>query len=45
MIGSRSCGSIFAINKLEGAAIVEEADYTLVGNVNTALPAIIEKLK
>lgn len=45
MIGTRSCGSIFAINKLEGAAIVEEADYTLVGNVNTAVPAIIEKLK
>lgn len=45
MIGTRSCGSIFAVNKLEGAAIVDEADYTLVGNVNTALPAIIEKLK
>jgi len=45
MIGTRSCGSIFAVNKLESAAIVEEADYTLVGNVNTALPAIIEKLK
>lgn len=45
MIGTRSCGSIFAVNKNEGAAIVEESDYTLVGNVNTALPAIIEKLK
>ena len=45
MIGTRSCGSIFAINKLESAAIVEEADYTLVGNVATAVPAIIEKLK
>ncbi len=45
MIGTRSCGSIFAINKLENSGVIEEADYTLVGNVLTAVPAIIEKLK
>ena len=45
MIGTRSCKNIFAINKLENSGVIEEADYTLVGNVNTAVPAIIEKLK
>jgi len=45
MIGTRSCKDIFAINKLENSGVIEEADYTLVGNVMTAVPAIIEKLK
>ena len=45
MIGTRSCGSIFAIDKNENAGIIDEADYTLIGNLNTALPALIEKLK
>ena len=45
MIGTRSCANIFAINKLDNAGVIDEADYTLVGNVVTALPAIIEKLK
>lgn len=45
MIGTRSCNAIFALDKNENAVIMEEADYALVGNVNTALPAIIEKLK
>lgn len=45
MIGTRSCGSIFAVDKNENAGIIEEADYTLIGNLNTVLPAIIEKLK
>lgn len=45
MIGTRSCKNIFAINKLENSGVIEEADYTLVGNVLTAVPAIIEKLK
>ena len=45
MIGTRSCSNIFAINKLDNAGVIEEADYTLVGNVLTAVPAIIEKLK
>ena len=45
MIGTRSCSNIFAINKLDNAGVIDEADYTLVGNVVTAVPAIIEKLK
>ena len=45
MIGTRSCNNIFAINKLDSAGVIDEADYTLVGNVLTAVPAIIEKLK
>ena len=45
MIGTRSCSNIFAINKLDSAGVIDEADYTLVGNVVTAVPAIIEKLK
>ena len=45
MIGTRSCSNIFAINKLDNAGVIDEADYTLIGNVVTAVPAIIEKLK
>ena len=44
MVGVDQSGVIFALDKNENAPIFEEADYCLVGNSNTALSAIVEKL-
>lgn len=45
MVGINQAGVIFAIDKNENAPIVEQSDYCLIGDVNTVLPALIEKLK
>ncbi len=44
MVGVNQAGVIFAIDKNENAPIINQADYTLVGDVNTVLPALLEKL-
>ena len=44
MVGVNQTNVICAINKDENAPIIKQADYTLIGDVNAVLPAIIEKL-
>lgn len=44
MVGVSQANVICAINKDENAPIIKQADYTLIGDVNTVLPAVIEKL-
>lgn len=44
MVGVNTSNVIFAIDKNENAPIVNQADYTLVGDVSAVLPALIEKL-
>ena len=44
MVGVNQTNVICAINKDENAPIIQQADYTLIGDVNAVLPAIIEKL-
>lgn len=44
MVGVNQANVICAINKDENAPIIKQADYTLIGDVNAVLPAIIEKL-
>ena len=44
MAGVNQTNVICAINKDENAPIIKQADYTLIGDVNAVLPAIIEKL-
>ena len=44
MVGVNQTKVICAINKDENAPIIKQADYTLIGDVNAVLPAIIEKL-
>ncbi len=44
MVGVNSSKVIFAINKDKNAPIFDQADYGLVGDIKTVLPAIIEKL-
>lgn len=44
-VGVDQSGLIFAIDKNENAPIFDSADYCLVGNLNTALPKLIEALK
>ena len=44
MVGVNQTFVICAINKDENAPIIKQADYTLIGDVNAVLPAIIEKL-
>ena len=44
-VGVDQSGLIFAIDKNENAPIFDSADYCLVGNLNTALPRLIEALK
>ena len=44
MVGVNQAGVIFAIDKNENAPIASQADYTLVGDVNTVLPALLERL-
>lgn len=44
MVGVNQSGVIFAIDKSESAPIIQQADYTLIGDVNTVLPKIIEAL-
>ena len=44
MVGVNQANVICAINKDENAPIIKQADYTLIGDVSTVLPAIIEKL-
>ena len=44
MVGVNQTNVICAINKDENAPIIKQADYTLIGDVNAVLPAIIERL-
>ena len=44
MVGVNETIVICAFNKDENAPIIKQADYTLIGDVNAVLPAIIEKL-
>lgn len=44
MVGVNQTNVICAINKDENSPIIKQADYTLIGDVNAVLPAIIEKL-
>ena len=44
MVGVNQTNVICAINKDANAPIIKQADYTLIGDVNAVLPAIIEKL-
>lgn len=44
MVGVNQANVIFSIDKNENAPIISQADYCLIGDVTTALPAIIEKL-
>lgn len=44
LVGVNQTNVICAINKDENAPIIKQADYTLIGDVNAVLPAIIEKL-
>lgn len=44
MVGVNQTNVICAINKDENAPIIKQTDYTLIGDVNAVLPAIIEKL-
>ena len=44
MVGVNQTNVICAINKDENTPIIKQADYTLIGDVNAVLPAIIEKL-
>lgn len=45
MVGVNQSGVIFAIDKNEHAPIFTQADYGLVGDVTTVLPALIEQLE
>ena len=45
MVGVNQAGTIIAINKDEHAPIFSACDYGIVGDVNTVIPALIEKLK
>lgn len=45
MVGANRSGLIFAIDKNERASITEQADYTLVGDINKLLPQIMELLQ
>lgn len=45
MVGVNQSGVIFALDKNEHAPIFDASDYCLVGNINTAIPAIIAKLE
>lgn len=44
MVGVNQANVIFAIDKNENAPIVAQSDYCLIGDVNTVLPTILEKL-
>lgn len=44
MVGVNQANVIFAIDKNENAPMISQADYSLIGDVNTVLPALIEKL-
>lgn len=45
MVGVNQSGVIFSIDKDENAPIIRQSDYSLIGDVNTVLPALIAKLK
>lgn len=45
MVGVYQSNVIFAIDKNEHAPIFRQADYGLVGDINTVLPALMEALK
>ena len=44
-VGVNQSGTIIAINKDEHAPIFTACDYGIIGDVNTVLPALVEKLK
>lgn len=44
-VGINTSNIIFCIDKNENAPMVSQSDYALIGDVNTVLPALIEKLK
>lgn len=45
MVGVNQSNTVFAINKDENAPIFKQADYGIVGDVASVLPAIISKLE
>ncbi|MCR6546953.1 electron transfer flavoprotein subunit alpha/FixB family protein [Dehalobacterium formicoaceticum] len=45
MVGANSAKTIVAINKDKAAPIFKQADYGIVGDLYTVLPALIEKIK
>ena len=45
MVGVNQSGTIIAINKDDHAPIFSACDYGIVGDVNTVIPMLIEKLK
>ncbi|WP_371374811.1 electron transfer flavoprotein subunit alpha/FixB family protein [Sporomusa aerivorans] len=45
MVGCDQAGTIFAINKDKTSPIFSQADYGVVGDLYTIIPALIEKLK
>lgn len=44
MVGANQANVIFAINKDEKAPIIDQADYTLIGDAVQLLPVLIDKL-
>jgi electron transfer flavoprotein alpha subunit len=45
MTGVNQARIIIAVNKDSSAPIFEKCDYGIVGDLNTVLPALIQKLK
>ncbi|MGI6463683.1 MAG: electron transfer flavoprotein subunit alpha/FixB family protein [Candidatus Scatomorpha sp.] len=44
-VGINTSNVIFCIDKNENAPMISQSDYALIGDVNTVLPALLEKLK
>ena len=44
MVGVKSAGAVFAINKDKNAPIFKQCDYGLVGDLKTVLPALVAAL-
>ena len=44
MVGVKSAGTVFAINKDKNAPIFKQCDYGLVGDLKTILPALTAAL-
>lgn len=45
MVGCNQSKTIFAINKDKAAPIIEQSDYSIVGDLYKVVPVLIEKLK